>query len=293
MIPDYEKDSYAIADKLLGFGSVAADLSAVKKPVVLDGCRDIWCRDFMPIQTDAGFVQFLYAPSYLVDDEKAWPSITPPGAAYPSWLRDKVQVVPLVLDGGSVIGNRNVAFVSERIFPDNPSWSRREIRDALRESLCIKRVKFLPDLKDELTGHLDGSIRMVADDTVVIGTPPAVSQESPRIRRILRAASEHALKLTLAARSLGLKVIKLVDASYRAPVDPEDNAFGVYANFLQMGSKALIVPKYGVSEDIHARAQLEAEGFQVTMVDASAFVDPKQGNCAGGAINCVTWSWRS
>ncbi len=35
----------------------------------LKGTKDIWCRDYMPIQTDKGnFIQFRYEPDYLKDD---------------------------------------------------------------------------------------------------------------------------------------------------------------------------------------------------------------------------------
>lgn len=285
MVPDYEKDAYAIADVLLGVGTLAADLSALRKLTVLEGCRDIWCRDFMPIQTDDRFVQFLYAPSYLVDEPAAWTTITPSGAAYPLWLRDCVQVVPLILDGGSVIGNREIALISKRVFVDNPDWTGNEISAAIRDALCVKRVQFLPELEGELTGHLDGSIRLVADNTVVIGTLPKNCS--------VGATTRHSRALMTEARRIGLDVIELIDASHRAPARPKDNAFGVYANFLQLGPKDLIVPRYGIPEDDLAREQLEGQGFRVQMVDALAFVDRDHPECAGGAINCVTWSWKA
>ena len=35
----------------------------------LKATKDIWCRDYMPIQIEKGkFVQFRYEPSYLKDD---------------------------------------------------------------------------------------------------------------------------------------------------------------------------------------------------------------------------------
>ena len=39
------------------------------KSKFLHSTKDIWCRDYMPIQVDGDkFVQFRYAPSYLEDD---------------------------------------------------------------------------------------------------------------------------------------------------------------------------------------------------------------------------------
>ena len=35
----------------------------------LNATKDIWCRDYMPVQIEKGkFIQFRYEPSYLVDD---------------------------------------------------------------------------------------------------------------------------------------------------------------------------------------------------------------------------------
>ena len=39
---------------------------------LLKGTKDIWCRDYMPIQTESGkLVQFRYDPSYL-KGQKEW-----------------------------------------------------------------------------------------------------------------------------------------------------------------------------------------------------------------------------
>lgn len=44
---------------------------------LLEGTKDIWCRDYMPIQTiDNRFVLFRYEPDYLLDTAKHKASIT-------------------------------------------------------------------------------------------------------------------------------------------------------------------------------------------------------------------------
>ena len=44
---------------------------------LLEGTKDIWCRDYMPIQTiDNRFVLFCYEPDYLLDTAKHKASIT-------------------------------------------------------------------------------------------------------------------------------------------------------------------------------------------------------------------------
>lgn len=289
MIPDYEKNRYAIADTLLAAPRVTAALSAVRKPEVLKGTRDIWCRDFMPIQTDAGFVQFIYAPDYLVKKREDWTTITPVGQAYPEWLRDRTWVVPLVLDGGSVVGDRDILLVSERVLTDNPTWTRSRVVAALKRELSTRRVELVPPLEGDFTGHLDGSIRFVAEGLVIIGAPPkdAKGGHGPT----LRSNRSYSAALKDLAQRLKLRVIELVDASHLAPAIPNDNVCGVYANFLQLGARLLLVPRYGLAEDELAIEQLESNGFEVATIDAREFMDKDQPMRAGGSINCITWSW--
>lgn len=283
MIPEYEKTSYAVADKLAELANVTESLDGVQKATVLSDCKDIWCRDFMPIQMDDGFRQFIYAPEYLVDDPQYWPLIAIPGASYPDWLLPMTTAVPLVLDGGSVVGNREVAFVSERAIAYNPNWNEPDLLHDLKSALNVQRVEWLPEMPHEPTGHLDGTVRVVSDTLAIVGQAPA--DKDPTIAAHLDGIADR-------VTACGFKVRRLVDVSHKAPKRPEDNCCGVYANFLQLGPRRLLVPAYGLDEDELAQRQLSDAGFEVLPIPASAFMDPVRPLAAGGSINCVTWNWK-
>jgi agmatine deiminase len=303
MVPDYVKDRFAIAD-VLGEYEVGHCLQT-HGAEVLEDCRDVWCRDFMPIQVGPQrFVQFLYAPRYLVEDDLSWDYITPPGLVYPPWLRalppDRVRVVPLVLDGGSVIGNERVALVSERIFRDNIGWApcalaRGALARVLARELCVEHVEFVPEPPDDFTGHLDGSIRIVSADRVVVGIPPHGDGYIPPADHLglYRHALEYARLLIAIAQDLGFQVIELIDVSYLAPECPPDNVQGLYANFLQLGPCNIYLPQWGIQlqqYDEIALHELVEAGFHVIPVPAHEFAEDP--DLAGGAINCVTSSWQ-
>ena len=292
MIPEYRKTHYAIADRLHDLTRVSSALRRLREPLILTGCRDIWCRDFMPIQTHRGFVQFIYAPSYLAEDPPSWPALTVPGSAYPAWLATKTSLVPIVLDGGSIIGNEHVALVSERVLTDNPAWRRTHLVAALKDALGVDEIVWLPECPGDFTGHLDGTVRLVADSVMVMGVPVAAPGRSKRQRALRDAQSRYSESIRRRLHRLGLDIIAIADASHLGPASPEGNAFGVYANFLQIGPKALYMPSYGCEYDDAARRPLEAAGFEVSLIEASEFVDVRHPSRSGGAINCVTWTWQ-
>lgn len=299
MVPDYEKDQFVITKLLLDKYAVGKDLKNNHNSGTLERCRNIWCRDFMPIQVGNGFVQFIYAPEDLVEDEGLWSEITLPGMAYQPWLLASdagpwtVRVVPLVLDGGSIVGDEHFAFVSERIFKDNPGYSPSWFRRVLGRELSVQHVEFIPEMPPTLdfTGHIDGSLRVVSKNQVVVGMP-AEDGARDGDKKYFQATRDYGTRLKAIAKAAGFCVIELVDVSYRNRPKgvPEDSVWGSYANFLQLGRK-LIVPKWGIEEDRVAREQLEDEGFLVEMIDAGDFA--KEKDASGGAINCVTWNWQS
>lgn len=291
MIPEYKKNRYAIADKLLDLPKVSSALRAVRDPLVLAGCRDIWCRDFMPIQTERGFVQFVYMPDYLVEDPSTWATTTVPGVAYPEWLGARTTVVPIILDGGSIIGNEHFALVSERCFIDNPGWKKSYLETAMKNALEVDQIEWIPECPGDFTGHLDGTVRLVSEHQVVLGMPVPYTGRSKYRKDQNDAFCRYSETLRRHIGNLGLDVIEIVDASHLAPAAPQDNTFGVYANFLQVGPKSLLLPRYGCEHDDEARKQLESAGFEVSPIDAGEFVDPLAPMRAGGAINCVTWTW--
>jgi hypothetical protein len=73
MIADHETNVVYVADTLeRRFPTVHDGLKLILEQYgipfrIIPGTRDIWCRDYMPIQVSENrFVQFKYAPDYLI-----------------------------------------------------------------------------------------------------------------------------------------------------------------------------------------------------------------------------------
>jgi agmatine deiminase len=83
----------------------------------LDGTKDIWCRDYMPVQTDVNrFVQFRYEAAYLYHEPE---SHTNPLEVH---LANKIEaeLSDIILDGGNIIRDSDKVIMTNRIFKDNP-----------------------------------------------------------------------------------------------------------------------------------------------------------------------------
>jgi len=89
----------------------------------LKGTKDIWCRDYMPIQTASGrFVQFKYDPSYLKGN-KEWEDSRTDAQDVLKANNIDIEVIPseINLDGGNVLICDDRAIISDRIFQRIPT----------------------------------------------------------------------------------------------------------------------------------------------------------------------------
>ena len=104
----------------------------------LQSTKDIWCRDYMPIQIARDqFIQFRYEPSYLKDylELQSNPAIVCPSNNIP------VTFSNINLDGGNLVNWSNKAIVTDRIFNENPEFtSKRQLISELEELLQVEVI---------------------------------------------------------------------------------------------------------------------------------------------------------
>ncbi len=120
--------------------------------------KDIWCRDYMPLQTAEGkFVQFRYEPSYLVgyEDKKTLPEEVCAANDL------EVTYYKINLDGGNVVQWDDKALITDRIFTENPEYSDKLKLVSAIENLLEAEVIIIPQINSDLTGHADGLVRFL------------------------------------------------------------------------------------------------------------------------------------
>jgi Peptidylarginine deiminase and related enzymes len=223
----------------------------------------------MPIQTDLNkFVRFVYNPSYL-QTKKYLKTISDVDGICKEIGIDTFKT-DIILDGGNVTRWTNKVIMTDRVFVDNPNYDRKQLIRKLHEILQIDKLYFVPEQPGDFTGHSDGMVRFIDENTVVIND---YSQEKEWFHRAFE----------IAIHNTGLDYIKIPYNVYGNKSNNQAN--GDYINYLQM-ENTVIIPTFGIKEDNEAVRQLETifAGQTIATVDSNEIAND------GGILNCITWN---
>ena len=236
----------------------------------LSGTKDIWCRDYMPIQVNTErFVFFKYTPDYLQD--KAGLRIqTNPGDVFQvegNNLKKFLQqssTIDLVLDGGNVVKCDDVIVMTDKVFVENKDKTPAEVEHILKDVFQCEII-FLP-WDGDMCGHSDGIIHYAGNNRVLITNYKDFS------------------------RYYYYRYLKLLEKKFEViPLKYNAKRFHArswaYINFLQIGN-LIFVPQLGLEEDHQAMEQISKtlQNHEVIGIPALEAVG------RGGALNCISWN---
>lgn len=228
-----------------------------------DGAQDIWARDYMPVKTRSGkYISFRYEPCYLKD--------------YPELKTDfKNDVAPkfglpviysnINLDGGNIVFSptKEKAIISDRVFSENPEYEKSVLISELENRLEAEII-IIPSLKSDMTGHADGVVRFIDENTIIGNATPYKSGYEKRIKDALKKHE-----------------ISVIDFPY---FDSEGiSAVGSYLNFLET-QKHIFLPVFGSSEDESA-----IKAAKCIFTQEIIAVNIKDIAQDGGVLNCISW----
>ena len=236
----------------------------------LNNTKDIWCRDFMPIQlNEKWFVQFKFDPGYL--KYKKYDGIRTNPKAVWGQMNLKVKESDIVLDGGNVVKWYDKAIITDRILKDNPKMSVSALYFGIKHELGVNQLIVIPELKRDMTGHADGILRFTEHNHLVINDFSKID-------------ADYAKKLKLCLFNAGLTFIELPNEFEKAENEIDDR--GDYVNFLEMEDLVLI-PAFNSEMDAVAELAYK-EIFRDKKVVES--IDCSEIAKEGGALNCITWN---
>ncbi|MBS9525930.1 agmatine deiminase family protein [Litoribacter alkaliphilus] len=239
---------------------------------LLPGTKDVWAVDYMPIQIDTDkFVRFRYEPPYLTKYAVHRKTISNTAEICRQLGIDAVPS-DIILDGGNVVKWSYQAIMTERIFQDNPAYERKELLSSLHELLEVDRIHLIPEQPGDFTGHADGMVRFLGENTVLIND---FSREKASFHRAFETA----------IRNTGLDHIKIPYNVYQNKSYNQAN--GDYINYLQM-ENTILLPTFDLPEDEAVERQFEGlfPGQRIVTVDSNEIADE------GGVLNCVSWNVR-
>ena len=240
---------------------------------VLHNTKDIWCRDYMPVQNRLGeLIQFKYDPSYL-RGKKEWEDSRSDVREVCSTNGINPIFSNIKIDGGNVVLFGDNAILTNRIFKENPGVEREKLISEL-EDLLKAKVIIIPAINTDVTGHADGMVRFVNKNTI-LGND--LNAEYKYIREgINKACLENNLQY--------------INVPFFVPkYDKKQamNAIGIYVNYLEVDN-LIVLPKFGVVGNRDEEAlSLFKKIFPDRIIET---VDYNEVALEGGLLNCSTWT---
>ena len=198
---------------------------------LIEGTRDIWCRDYMPVQVVTNdFVQFKFFPDYYLEPEEIHKLTIPYETKVD--FQFNCRHSELVIDGGNIVKSRNSAVLTEKIFTDNKQFSKEHILKTVRQDLQVENIVILPVQPFDFTGHADGMVKFQNEKCLLVAD---YSNESKSWKT----------RMDRALNKSGLEIRSFPSVQCDEKTDKGDyTAKGCYINFAQIGNKILL-PQFG------------------------------------------------
>ncbi len=246
--------------------------------------KNIWCRDYMPVKSSSGkYVQFKYSPSYMTDSQK-WKERLPIANEIHNELKIECISSDIILDGGAIEIFNKTAIISDRVFRDNPDMKNDEILEEIKTKLELYKIIVIPQHPYDFTGHVDGLVRFVDENTVLINDmkyEKCILKNKQKTYRNKLIENWHYSFMSVFLNA-GLKMEEL--PTFVPENGNDKSGEGIYINFLLL-ENCILMPAYRNDIDNDASKILEhLYERNVKMIYANELAKE------GGMINCVTWT---
>jgi agmatine/peptidylarginine deiminase len=233
--------------------------------------RDIWCRDFMPVQVDKNtFVAYRYDPDYL--QAKKYRKTK----SYPDVIADEIGLqtikTDIILDGGNIIRMKDFVVMTDKAVTENkPFYNKKELTEALKQLFKVKDILWIPWDKSEPFGHADGMVRTIDENRLLVhGYLAADPFFDPFFTQ-------------LKANGIGWELL-----SFGNP-EPDSEENWIYLNYMQT-KDLLLVPQIGTEHDRVALDRLKELFPAYAAANCIATIDVRPLLVEGGGLNCISWT---
>ncbi len=230
---------------------------------LLKHTKDIWARDYMPAYSVThNYVSYKYNPDYLQDSKEY---ITENIKEVFDFSKDSLINTDLVIDGGNIIICGDKIIMTDKIFVENPTYTKGQIIELIEKAFSAKLV-IIPWDKEEEYGHADGMVRYVSDNHVLINNYKDIDPELRQ--RILDALSPYFSQISELEYGSAQRV----------------NSWA-HINYLQVNN-LIFVPQLEIPSD-----KLAVEQISLVFPDSTIIpVEVKGIVKKGGALNCISWN---
>lgn len=276
MITDSQTNTVYFSELLKEYSSLQKIEQVLKKHQIsfgfLKDTKDIWVRDYMPIQTDINkFVQFRYEPSYLKKDLhlQSNPKYVCPSNGFAPVFSD------INLDGGNVVKWTDKVIITDRVISENPQYSDKKQLITEIENLLNAEVIIIPQIKSDFTGHADGLVRFY-DENTIIGN--SLKDEYKYWGNAMKKLIHY----------YGFKYIEMPVFDYKMQYKNKSmSAIGCYMNYLEIGN-LIIFPVFELEGNKDNDAFELISGLYPNKIIER--ININEIAFKGGLMNCVSWN---
>jgi agmatine deiminase len=239
----------------------------------LSGTKDIWARDYMPVQVDEHkLIQYTFYPDYLIDFE----NIKSDPESICADLNLTTVRSDIILDGGNVIKSDNCVIMTDKIVLENKyKYTKEQLLYKLKDLFEVEKIVLIPWDRGERYGHADGMVRFIDNETVLLQGYYKTRKdlfEVGFIENLLGTLKENHLKY------------EFVNIDYPEKI----NAKFAYLNYLQT-KDFILLPSLGIDEDDEALEQ-EIKKYFPGYLDKIRKIKMNSIINRGGALNCISWT---
>ena len=277
MIPDSDTNTIYFSERLKTdpqYSAACARITGVLDSFVipynfLPKTKDIWARDYMPIQiSEDKFIEYRYDPDYLQGNWKNSRDLK----TYADIVRDAINLKTIkseiLLDGGNMVKSSSCIILTDKIVLENRYLcNKTELIKRLKDTFEVEKVVLIPWDKVEECGHSDGVLRFIDDSTVL------VHQEYKTNTKMVGELEYNGLN------------IEWLDFT----VKKKDKMNWAYINFLQT-KDLILVPKMNIEEDEQAFEQICKYYGSYAATGRIAQVEMTEIVKENGALNCISWT---
>lgn len=275
---DSQTDVLCIADALCRKPGI---LHMIKRAMIKAGIsiryivntKNIWVRDYMPIQIGERFIKFRYIKEF-----QKYPQLIVTEQCY-NFLPN-LTYSDIVLDGGNCVSHGDKTIVTDLIFKHNRDYNKKSLVKEL-ESLLQTQLIIIPHEPYDRLGHADGIVRWIDEKTVFVSN----FTDKEYIKKLLKSLD--GFNIILFPCTIDNYNINRAKFRIAYPFADEYNpAPGYYINYLHIDN-IILVSTFNTDDDEFAIQLLKKYFPTCELVPIYSY------NLAmeGGLLNCVTMNY--
>jgi agmatine/peptidylarginine deiminase len=245
--------------------------------------NSVWCRDYGPwavysdISDSLKLVDWIYNRPRPLDDQV---SVAFAGFINTPLYQTITSPDNLTGTGGNfMVDGNGTGFSSKLILNENTGLTETQINNIMSSYMGISRYIKMETLPYDQIHHIDMHIKLLDEETLLVGQYPAGTADGPQIEANLQYIQNNFL--TCYGRPY--RIVRIPMPPNTSGQYPPTANYYTYTNSVFV-NKTVIVPVYGLSQDTTAlRIYREnLPGYRVVSINCSSMIS------ALGAIHCIT-----